>query len=210
MNSSQMPLAPRFRIGCTRPSQVLKIPRHAHPFRIRRPYTKVHAPHSLQLRHVSAQLFVVQVVRSLAQKVEVVLGEQRRKSVGIVGFERIAVRKANAKPVRPGSIFSSLRAARKSAGITASNNPSGCVCTARRTPRPSLETTLTSTASGTKHANDQQTFPVSLNPVRPQNLKWVGQLGSHHHLHRLRVGFRHCTLRRARSFLFGSYCWVYP
>ena len=87
-------------MGCTRPSQELKSPDDADALRVRRPNGEMNSAHARDFAHVRAQFFVVQIVRAFARKIEVVFGEQRRKSVGVIGFEHVAVGEAIAQAIR--------------------------------------------------------------------------------------------------------------
>src|ERR1700723_3563125 len=78
----------------------IKISHNADAQRIRRPYAKVNAANAGKLAHVRAKLFIFLGVRAFTGKEEIVVGEQRRKSIRVKRIERIAIRESEIQAIR--------------------------------------------------------------------------------------------------------------
>src|SRR5579862_1953615 len=65
-----------------------------------RPHAEVNAANASHFAHVRSELFVFLVMRALARKVEIVVGEKRRESVSVKRVDRIAIRESEIEAIR--------------------------------------------------------------------------------------------------------------
>src|SRR6202020_2979816 len=99
-NSSQTPVEPSERMGCSRPSHELKSPTTltARAAR-RRPHREGSAGYRPVLSYVGAQPVVELLVAALADQVLVELADRRQERVGIVDRESAGVAVVDVEPV---------------------------------------------------------------------------------------------------------------
>ena len=97
----------------------------AHALRVRRPDGEVNALRAGHLAHVRAQFLVLFIVRAFAGKIEIVVGEYRRKRIRIVGFELGGIREPELQAISGGRIGSPSRRFGVSGGKITSNMPPG-------------------------------------------------------------------------------------
>ena len=84
MNSSQMPLPPRTRIGWRRPSQRLKSPTTLTRSALGGPNGEKHAGDAIDLMLVCAEKAMGMAVSSFPEQMQVQIAELRRERVGIM------------------------------------------------------------------------------------------------------------------------------
>ena len=83
-NSSQTPASRRRRIGCRRPSQVLKLADNGHAARVRRPNCKADALDAADSHRLRPKASSELVMRALGDQMQIELAEQKAEAIWVL------------------------------------------------------------------------------------------------------------------------------